>query len=67
MQFAASMGKASAKLKELLPYPLENVDGRPRLPADVATTLRGLVQSRILPMPIMAFLMEDLERANLLC
>lgn len=66
VQCAASMGKSSSKLKELLPYPIEEQDGRPRLPANVATTLRQLIQTRKLPMPIIAFLMEDLERADLL-
>lgn len=66
VQFAASMGKAQGKMVDFLPYPIDTADGRPRLPADVAMTLRQLIQTRSLPMAIMAFLMEDLDQADLL-
>lgn len=66
VQYAASMGKASSKLRDFLPYPMDESDSRPRLSAAVATTLRELIQARALPMPIIALVMEDLERADLL-
>lgn len=66
VQFAASMGKVNTKLRDFLPYPMDEADGRPRLPAAVAATLRELIAARALPMPIIAFVMEDLERADLL-
>lgn len=66
VQLAASMGKASSDLQDFLPYGLEATDSRPRLNAAAANTLRQLIQTRTLPMPIMAFLMEDLQRADVL-
>lgn len=60
------MGKASSKLSDFLPYPIDQQDGRPRLSADAALTLRQIIQTRSLPMPIMAFLMEDLQRSDVL-
>jgi hypothetical protein len=66
VQCAASMGKASTKLQEFLPYPLEVYDERPRLSAEVAATLRELINQRAMPMAIMAFLMEDIGRADVL-
>lgn len=66
VQAAASMGKATSKLEDWLPYPLELSDGRPRLSAEAASTLRELIQARALPMPVIAFLMEDLKGADVL-
>jgi hypothetical protein len=66
VQTAASMGKAQSTLSDWLPYDIETDDGRPRLSAEAAKTLRDLVRSRALPMPVMAFLMEDLKSADLL-
>lgn len=63
---AASMGKATSTLEDWLPYRQENPDGRPRLAADAAATLRQLVQTRALPMPVIAFVMEDLKSADVL-
>lgn len=59
-----SQGKASAPVDSFLPYEQEERNGRPRLPASVASTLRALVKARQLPMPIIAFLMEDLKGAD---
>ena len=64
---AASMGKSQSTMTEWLPYDIETSDGRPRLTADAARTLRDLVRTRSLPMPVMAFLMEDLRSADVLC
>lgn len=66
VQFAASMGKANSELQDFLPYQIDLPDGRPRLSAAAAGTLRQLIHNRQLPMPIMAFLMEDLQRADVL-
>lgn len=66
VQYAASMGKSSSELQDFLPYGLEETDSRPRLSAAAANTLRQLIQTRTLPMPLMAFLMEDLQRADVL-
>lgn len=66
VQSVASMGKATPRLEEWLPYELERPDGRPRLAADAAQTLRELIQARALPMPLIAFLMEDLKSADVL-
>lgn len=66
VQVAASMGKATSELEDWLPYRQENPDGRPRLAADAAATLRQLIQRRALPMPVIAFLMEDLKSADVL-
>lgn len=66
VQFAASMGKANSELQDFLPYQIDTPDSRPRLSAAAAGTLRSLIQGRKLPMAIMAFLMEDLQRADVL-
>ena len=66
VQGAASMGKATSSLQDWLPYQVENPDGRPRLAADAAQTLRELIHARALPMPLIAFLMEDLKDADVL-
>lgn len=66
VQTAASMGKAQSTMADWLPYEMETHDGRPRLSAEAAKTLRDLVRSRSLPMPVMAFVMEDLKSADVL-
>lgn len=66
VQGAASMGKATSKLADWLPYRVESPDGRPRLSADAGQTLRELIHARALPMPLIAFLMEDLKDADVL-
>jgi hypothetical protein len=66
VQSAASMGKAKSSLQDWLPYEMDRPDGRPRLSADAAATLRSLVHARSLPMPVIAFLMEDLKNADVL-
>lgn len=66
VEMAASMGKAKSTIEDWLPYRTEEADGRPRLPADAAATLRQLIQARALPMPVIAFVMEDLKSADVL-
>lgn len=66
VQMAASMGKAQSTMADWLPYEIETNDGRPRLSAEAGKTLRELVRSRSLPMPVIAFVMEDLKRADVL-
>lgn len=66
VQIAASMGKSQSAITDWLPYDTETSDGRPRLAADAARTLRDLVRARALPMPVMAFVMEDLRAADVL-
>jgi hypothetical protein len=66
VQAIGSMGKAKSTVQDWLPYEMDRPDGRPRLSSEAAATLRHLVKTRALPMPVIAFLMEDLKHADVL-
>lgn len=55
-----SGGKGQGDYTQFLPFLVENIDGRPRLPADALATLHQLIRQRRLPMPVIALLADDL-------
>jgi hypothetical protein len=59
-----SMGKSNPPPYEFLPFEIEDDDGLPRLSPAAAATIRRLIRDRTIPLPVIALIYPDLQRAG---